>query len=358
MGSRPCSSRLVILATVVAVVFALSMLSKSLSNPNVDAPLPAAAPSSSTSPSSAPAPGVVQAPSPPPSSPPPQCVKELCTRRAVSAEQCLGRCGNCLWEREQCGCTASNPDLPACQDSYPEPASNWLRALAQGNVGLRPDDKIVLFGDSITWLGGYAHLLQGALNTAGLSDVRVTNLGMNGARIGDVRLGKDDVRMPPFANCLARYMPTIAIIFVGTNDVTGYPMVSYFEPDLADMVAEAVKTEAIVILSTLFVWGEDVTSNKRENRGMDAISDTIRKVASEAGVGLMDVREDVVSYEMAHNFKLPQMSGVLSVDEFHPCQSGQPPCPPGSNGNVLIANALARALIAELKKRRPTAQTN
>jgi hypothetical protein len=39
--------------------------------------------------------------------------------------------------------------------------------------------------------------------------------------------------------------------------------------------------------------------------------------------------------------------GVLTVDNFHPCQVYRiPPCAPGSNGNLLIANALARALLA------------
>jgi hypothetical protein len=104
----------------------------------------------------------------------------------------------------------------------------------------------------------------------------------------------------------------------------------------------------------------------------NAISDIISSIAEETGAILMDVHkvrpvviqntllpshpldeleQDAVEYEKAYNTVefagVVSKQGILTVDNFHPCQVDKiPPCAPGSNGNLLIANAFARALLA------------
>lgn len=62
--------------------------------------------------------------------------------------------------------------------------------------------------------------------------------------------------------------------------------------------------------------------------------------------------QDAVAYEREYN-KAGNKLGVLTVDEFHPCQTDEPPCLGESNGNLMMANAFARALIKALRKNRP-----
>jgi lysophospholipase L1-like esterase len=71
-------------------------------------------------------------------------------------------------------------------------------------------------------------LVRQALAASGLSSVSVVNRGMNGAKLNDLVYGSEDWRMPAFVHSFAADHPTIAVIFVGTNDCPYVPHVPYF----------------------------------------------------------------------------------------------------------------------------------
>lgn len=81
-------------------------------------------------------------------------------------------------------------------------------------------------------LGGYETLIRNALTAAGLDSVTITNRGMNGARIPDMEAGSANWRMPSYFQCLMMDMPTIALIFIGTNDCPYFPSIPYFQVTL------------------------------------------------------------------------------------------------------------------------------
>ena len=61
--------------------------------------------------------------------------------------------------------------------------------------------------------------------------------------------------------------------------------------------------------------------------------------------------QDFLDYERAHN-RGATTAGVLTVDGAHPCVGrGHLPCPAGSHGNLLIANSVARAVLAAVGRR-------
>jgi hypothetical protein len=123
-----------------------------------------------------------------------------------------------------------------------------------------------------------------------------------------------------------------------------------------------------------------VRSTSDNNVRLGAISTVIREVVAKTHVNLMDLRQvsnwmptglvcvkrvvqtltlrlasqDAVNYELTYNHNTagePLEYGILTRDMFHPCQSHEPPCPDGSYGNLLIANTLARTLMAAVQYR-------
>ncbi len=108
--------------------------------------------------------------------------------------------------------------IPACEAGYPFPSTYFLEVL---NATVRPDDRITIFGDSITWLGGYIAVLQAALSRAGLGNVPIYNRGINGGCVKDIRDGGDvfGQNYRDFNTAMREDDPTIVVIFIGTNDV-------------------------------------------------------------------------------------------------------------------------------------------
>jgi hypothetical protein len=169
-----------------------------------------------------------------------------CWEPVQDKEACGKRC-RCEWQdwEKECLC-AKLLHVPMCQVYFPQPDISSLMSLAITNPGLKPSDRIVLLGDSITWcvhltsfafgfdhlphdsatfscsyrLGGYQVLLELAFHELGLK-LYVSNRGYNGGKTADIVYGNTEVT-PVWVNIdtvLAEDNPTIVMILMGTNDV-------------------------------------------------------------------------------------------------------------------------------------------
>lgn len=79
------------------------------------------------------------------------CIPELCTLPAENSTVCEQRCAcEWVWSINTCSCI-DHPLLPICQRHYPIPDNSSLEELARTGGGIVADDRITLFGDSLTW---------------------------------------------------------------------------------------------------------------------------------------------------------------------------------------------------------------
>jgi lysophospholipase L1-like esterase len=172
-----------------------------------------------------------------------------------------------------------------------------MAKLADAKTPLKPEMTISVFGDSITWGGGYLRQLNNALNAGDGSkklNVKIVNHGVNGGGVLSIRDGDNSknhagkTRPLPFAQTIATDHSDIAVIYIGVNDVwwrNTKPDV--FEQALRDMVAQAKDNKTIPVLATLALMREAIGSR---NPNCDKFAGITRKVARETGATLVDLR--------------------------------------------------------------------
>jgi len=191
--------------------------------------------------------------------------------------------------------------------------------MAAYQSGLKENDRIIFFGDSITQLGenpgGYVRLIRDSL-TAKYSDLNleIIGAGISGHKVPDLiaRLDKD----------ILSKKPTIVIIYIGINDVwhwdlkIGGTTKDKFEEGLKFLINKINKNDARVILCTPSVVGERSDSLNKLDKMLDEYSDISRKVAKETGTTLCDLRTLFLKYELDNNPKQLH-EGILTYDGVH-----------------------------------------
>lgn len=161
----------------------------------------------------------------------------------------------------------------------------------------KPGTVISVFGDSITWGGGYLRIVRSALDTgAGTRalGVKLINHGVNGGgvlaiRDGDTNLSHfGNTKPKPFAETIAVDKTDVAVIFIGVNDVWWRKTPpETFERALRDLVAQAEANGTKPVLATLAILKEVVGGR---NPACDTFADLTRKVARDTGATLVDLR--------------------------------------------------------------------
>lgn len=202
---------------------------------------------------------------------------------------------------------------------------------------LHKGERILFLGDSITELGvkpnGYVALLREQLS-ARYPDlgIEVIGAGISGNRVLDLhrRLVKDVIEKKP----------TIVVIYIGINDVWHWTMVGHkgttrveYERLLREIVARVQYSRAEVVLCTPSVIGERFDGTNRQDPMLEVYSEISRKVASDLGVRLCDLRKAFIAYLTAHN-KENREKDVLTTDGVHLNDAG----------NRLVADELLRFL--------------
>lgn len=157
---------------------------------------------------------------------------------------------------------------------------------------------ISVFGDSITWGGGLVKTLHdGIAAGAGTKalGIRVMNHGVNGAGVQTIRDGQDSknhaggTKPEPFAKTLAADKSTVAVIFIGVNDVWWKKSTpEAYGKMLRELVDQAKANKTLPVLATLALLKD---SPIQPNPLCDDYAEVMRGVARETGTVLVDLRK-------------------------------------------------------------------
>jgi lysophospholipase L1-like esterase len=192
--------------------------------------------------------------------------------------------------------------------------------------------KVIFFGDSITQQGakkgGYIDLIQNTINQTNQQDqYELIGAGVSGNKVYDLYLRLDD-------DVLAK-KPDVVFIYIGVNDV--WHKASYgtgtdqdkFEKFYQALIRKIQAIGARVIVCTPAVIGEKKNGENNQDSDLDKYSASIRKVANEFKVPVIDLRKTFTQYDKDNN---PQdtSKGILTVDGVHL----------NDKGNALVAEKM------------------
>ena len=230
------------------------------------------------------------------------------------------------------------------QDLPTDPPFDGSLALVT-EPGWYADERIVFVGDSITMQGGYVELIAKAFSGRPQTDpISVTRYGLNGGRVPDMTLGKTPWgQIKPFSQILEEDKPTIIVLFIGINDVMHTPGTSpeAFEQGLTEMVEQAQKSEATVILATAAVNGESFDPKHESQVKLEVYCELTRKVAKKSDSKLCDLRRAFVE-ALEQQDASKRGNGYLTYDGVHMT----------ALVNRFIASQMARTL-TEVVRARP-----
>jgi lysophospholipase L1-like esterase len=192
--------------------------------------------------------------------------------------------------------------------------------------------KVIFFGDSITQAavnkGGYIDLIQNTINQSNLQDqYELIGAGIGGNKVYDLYLRLDD-------DVLAK-KPDVVFIYIGVNDVwhkvssgTGTDQ-DKFEKFYQALIKKIKAIGAQVIVCTPAVIGEKKNGENNQDSDLDKYSASIRKIANEFKLPVIDLRKIFTQYDKDNN---PQdtSKGILTVDGVHL----------NDKGNALVAEKM------------------
>jgi lysophospholipase L1-like esterase len=200
---------------------------------------------------------------------------------------------------------------------------------------LRPGERIIFLGDSITQAGagpgGYVTLVKDALE-ARKKDLRieVIGAGISGNRVPDLekRLDRD----------VLSKKPTLVVIYIGINDVwhslqgKGTPK-EEFEEGLKRIISQIQKAGARVAVCTASVIGERHDGANQLDPLLEEYCEISRKVARETHAQLVDLRKLFLTHLKEHNAKNSNKN-LLTTDGVHL----------NAAGNQFVAERMLEAL--------------
>lgn len=212
---------------------------------------------------------------------------------------------------------------------------------------LKKDDRIVFFGDSITQAGvkpqGYVTVLTAAIKAAHPDlGIETFGAGVSGNKVPNLqaRLEKDVIAKKP----------TLVFIYIGINDVWHWKMdkegkllgggttKEIFESGLKDIIAKINAAGARVILCTPSVIGEKNDGSNERDAMLEEYSVISRKVATDTGSQLVDLRKAFIDHLKANNAdNAPK--GILTGDGVHL----------NPKGNAFVAAEMGKAIGVEVK---------
>jgi lysophospholipase L1-like esterase len=222
--------------------------------------------------------------------------------------------------------------------------SGFLVVAANGQsapVAIKPGDRIVFLGDSITQAGagpkGYVTMVRKEIDqkfgsTQNQKPTEVLGAGISGNKVPDLekRLQRD---------VLAK-KPTVVVIYIGINDVwhgesdpARGTVPDRFESGLAGIVDRIQASGARVILATPTVIGEKVDGGNKLDKKLDQYADITRALAKTKNTGLCDLRKAFQDHLLKANTTNKE-SGILTSDRVHLNDAG----------NRFLADEMLKAL--------------
>jgi len=232
-------------------------------------------------------------------------------------------------------------------------ANRGLVALTGPGTPLRKDMKIDFFGDSVTWQGGYIKMMQRALDISPSTkdlNVKLIKRGINGGKSTNLRDGCVNLyrcTQDPFAKVIAADGASVAVIYIGINDVWHGKKGTTpedFEACLKQLVAQARAAKVVPVLATLTTIGEKPDGTNKLDAKLDAYAEITRRVAARTDTTMVDLRRAFIAHLKANNTKGAdgqyKTKGVLTYDGVHMLPAG----------NNLLADQLSRGIVKALAK--------
>ncbi|MGQ0633903.1 MAG: DUF459 domain-containing protein [Planctomycetaceae bacterium] len=194
------------------------------------------------------------------------------------------------------------------------------RGDSESALVLKPGERIVFFGDSITQAGtapgGYVTLVKAALAAKRPNlKVEVIGAGIGGNRVPDLESRVD-------ADVLAK-KPTLVVIYIGINDVWHHQLPNRkgtpkdkFEQGLSGLVRKINSAGARVALCTPSVIGERADGANQLDPMLDEYAEVSRRVARETQAQLIDLRKAFLAHLKTRNPDNKERD-VLTSDGVH-----------------------------------------
>jgi lysophospholipase L1-like esterase len=196
--------------------------------------------------------------------------------------------------------------------------------LATKQVELKPGDKIIFFGDSLTSLAGderpKEHVTKGY--------VRIVNETLQAKHpdkkleIGWVATGGHtvpDLLKRVDADVIAK-KPTIVVIQIGCNDARRIPKET-FKSSLEELIDRLQKAGIQVVQCSLTSVGEKHDGTNKDDPKLDEFAQVEREVAQAKQVPLNDLRKAFLAHWKKNNPE-NKPNGILTYDGNHFNQRG------------------------------------
>lgn len=182
-------------------------------------------------------------------------------------------------------------------------------------IELKKGDKIIFFGDSLTFLAikdakvpvgkGYVPLVREALKDRG---VEVDAVATGGHTVVNLlaRVDKD----------VLSKMPTIVVIQIGVNDASRNVTPEMFKAQLEELIGRLKKGGARVVLCSCTCRIEGYKADDATDKKLDALADVARGIAKEQKLPLNDLRKAFIEHWKTSNPE-NKRSGILTYDGNH-----------------------------------------
>lgn len=196
--------------------------------------------------------------------------------------------------------------------------------------------KVVFFGDSITQAGvnpgGYITKMDSIIKAEGQAgNYELVGAGISGNKVYDLYLRIE--------NDVLSQNPDVVVIYVGINDVwhkassgTGTDLpkyIQFYKAIIKRLTDKSIK----VIVCTPSVIGERNDNSNQQDGDLNLYSKTIRAIADEFKLPLVDLRNAFANYLQKNNPKNEE-KGILTTDRVHLNDAG----------NLLVAQEMWKAI--------------
>jgi lysophospholipase L1-like esterase len=203
-------------------------------------------------------------------------------------------------------------------------------------ANLLPGDRVVIAGDSITWLGAKPGNWIDTINemvqrTHPGQNIQIFSAGVPGNTAQDLNKRMDTTVLP----C----NPTVVVIFIGINNIWNLPSQSNGNPDLTDYLVNLSEiiykaknhpgVREVVIMSPLAIGDKYDGENKYDTK-IDSMARALRFNCGKYGYPLIDIRQVVTSAEPYYNPDDDANGVLVDAGNVHP----------SALGNQLLAGAV------------------
>jgi lysophospholipase L1-like esterase len=196
--------------------------------------------------------------------------------------------------------------------------------VAEKKVELKAGDRIIFFGDSLTYLAGkeepkdrvskgYVRIVKETLDTTHKDKtIEVDWVATGGNTVPDLlkRVDKDVIAKKP----------TVVVIQIGCNDARRIPAET-FKSSLEELIDKLQKEKIQVVQCTLTSVGEKHDGTNQDDPKLEQFAEIERQVAQDKKVPLNDLRKAFVEYWKKNNPE-NKPSGILTYDGNHFNDSG------------------------------------